>query len=101
MDALEGLLVPFDQVGDLALGLLDLLDGAGPAPQGNVGEVGVGHAPLDPDLGSGLESRRCRRFLGAWHDVEPGVDHLTQWGSVALRSGMPVKKIMTSSSQAL
>ena len=67
---IEGPPVPFDLVVDLVLDLLDLLDRPRPAAQGDVGEVGVGNALLDPDLVPDLESSSVRRLLGAWHVVE-------------------------------
>ena len=54
----EGRPVPGDEGCRLALGLMDLLDRPRPAAQGDIGEIGVAHPALDPDLGSGLESGR-------------------------------------------
>ena len=56
--ALEGRPVPGDEERRLALGLMDLLDRPRPAAQGDVGEVGVTDAVLDPHLVPRLEAGR-------------------------------------------
>ena len=66
--ALEGRPVPGDEERRLALGLMDLLDRPRPAAQGDVGEVGVTDAVLDPHLVPRLEARRDRfgSCCGPW-----------------------------------
>src|SRR5207248_4090696 len=63
----EGRPVPGDEVRRLALGPLDLLDRAGPAAQGDVGEVGITNTMSDPDLAPRLETRGDPTTLGAGH----------------------------------